>query len=180
MADAPLDELLASPQSVLLVGMGVANRAVAGALVRRGHSVVAIDDNPSDELREAAFDAQASQIAANVPIVELADQFRQSVPISVASGSLRPSVHAQLKGLKIYDWFAAIVCAEDTDRHKPEPDVFLMAAEKMKVPAGRCCVYEDGDLGIEAAHRAGMQVVDVRPILERWKTAFENTDPSNR
>ena len=54
MADAPLDELLASPQSALLVGMGVANRAVAGALVRRGHSVIAIDDNPSDELREAA------------------------------------------------------------------------------------------------------------------------------
>ena len=49
MAAPSLDEVLASPTSALLVGMGVANRAVAGALARRGHAVVAVDDNPSDE-----------------------------------------------------------------------------------------------------------------------------------
>ncbi|NDH98457.1 MAG: UDP-N-acetylmuramoyl-L-alanine--D-glutamate ligase, partial [Actinobacteria bacterium] len=48
MAAPSLDEVLASPTSALLVGMGVANRAVAGALARRGHAVVAVDDNPSD------------------------------------------------------------------------------------------------------------------------------------
>ena len=54
MAAPSLDEVLASPTSALLVGMGVANRAVAGALARRGHTVVAVDDNPSDELRADA------------------------------------------------------------------------------------------------------------------------------
>ena len=54
MAAPSLDEVLASPTSALLVGMGVANRAVAGALARRGHAVVAVDDNPSDELRADA------------------------------------------------------------------------------------------------------------------------------
>ena len=54
MAAPSLDEVLASPTSALLVGMGVANRAVAGALARRSHAVVAVDDNPSDELRADA------------------------------------------------------------------------------------------------------------------------------
>ncbi len=54
MAAPSLDEVLASPTSALLVGMGVANRAVAGALARRGHVVVAVDDNPSDQLRADA------------------------------------------------------------------------------------------------------------------------------
>ena len=39
MAAPPLDEVLASPTSALLAGMGVANRAVAGALARRGHTI---------------------------------------------------------------------------------------------------------------------------------------------
>ena len=54
MATTSLDEVLASPTSALLVGMGVANRAVAGALARRDHTVVAVDDNPSDSLRADA------------------------------------------------------------------------------------------------------------------------------
>ena len=48
------DELLATPAPALLVGFGVANRAVAAALVARGHSVVALDDRPTDEARAAA------------------------------------------------------------------------------------------------------------------------------
>ncbi len=52
--------------------------------------------------------------------------------------------------------------AEDTVRHKPEPDVFLEAARRLRVSAGDCLVYEDADLGVEAAARAEMKCVDVR------------------
>lgn len=50
----PLGETLASPARVLVVGMGVTNRAVAAALLRRGHAVVAVDDRPDDDLRSSA------------------------------------------------------------------------------------------------------------------------------
>ena len=46
--------------------------------------------------------------------------------------------------------------------HKPEPDVFLEAARRLGVLPAECRVYEDSDLGIEAARRAGMEWVDVR------------------
>ena len=57
-----------------------------------------------------------------------------------------------------------IVTAEDTARHKPEPDVFLEAARRLDVRPEICTVYEDTDLGLEAARRAGMRGVDVRPL----------------
>lgn len=50
------DDLRSGSCTALLVGMGVTNRAVAGALIRRGHSVVAVDDRPDDVLRSAASD----------------------------------------------------------------------------------------------------------------------------
>ena len=49
-----LDELLATPCSVVLVGFGLANRAVADALVRRGHTVAALDDRPTPEAQAVA------------------------------------------------------------------------------------------------------------------------------
>ena len=70
-----------------------------------------------------------------------------------------------LEALGITDWFAAVVAAEDTARHKPEPDVFLEAARRLGVDPARCTVYEDTDIGLEAARRAGMTPVDVRPLI---------------
>jgi len=58
-----------------------------------------------------------------------------------------------------------VVTAEDTARHKPEPDVFLEAARRLGVQPEACTVYEDTDLGLEAARRAGMAFVDIRPLL---------------
>ena len=60
-----------------------------------------------------------------------------------------------------------ISCAEDTPRHKPEPDVFLEAARRLGVSAAACVVFEDTDIGLEAARRAGMASVDVRTWFER-------------
>jgi len=56
------------------------------------------------------------------------------------------------------------VAAEDTARHKPEPDVFLEAARRLGSAPAECTVYEDTDLGLEAARRAGMHWVDVRRL----------------
>jgi beta-phosphoglucomutase-like phosphatase (HAD superfamily) len=67
--------------------------------------------------------------------------------------------------LAISDWFDTIVAAEDTTRHKPEPDVFLEAARRLHAEPATCTVYEDTDIGLEAARRAGMHPVDVRPLI---------------
>ncbi len=101
------------------------------------------------------------------PVLALARGHRtgNEGPLAVASGSVRRLVTRTLEALGIADWFAAVVTAEDTTRHKPEPDVFLEAARRLGADPAACTVYEDTDIGLEAARRAGMQPVDVRPLI---------------
>jgi HAD superfamily hydrolase (TIGR01549 family) len=96
------------------------------------------------------------------PVVEIARAHRGKLPMAVASGTTRPVLDRVHRQLGLRGWFDAIVTSEDTDRHKPDPDVFLEAARQIQVAPAACRVYEDSDLGIEAARRAGMQWVDVR------------------
>ena len=99
-------------------------------------------------------------------VIELARSHRSQGPLAIASGSVRRLVVRTLETLGISDWFAAIVAAEDTTRHKPEPDVFLEAARRIGADPAACIVYEDTDIGLEAARRAGMTAVDVRPLIK--------------
>jgi len=52
---------------------------------------------------------------------------------------------------------------EDVAHGKPDPELFLKAAALLGIPPQNCLVYEDGDLGLQAAQRAGMGCIDVRP-----------------
>jgi HAD superfamily hydrolase (TIGR01509 family) len=101
------------------------------------------------------------------PVLALARTHRQrgEGPLAIASGSVRRLVTRTLEALAISDWFDTIVAAEDTTRHKPEPDVFLEAARRLHADPATCTVYEDTDIGLEAARRAGMHPVDVRPLI---------------
>jgi beta-phosphoglucomutase family hydrolase len=99
------------------------------------------------------------------PVVAIAREARGQKKMAVASGGWRDITRLQLRNAGILDWFETIVTAEDTPRHKPEPDVFLEAARRLGVPPENCLVYEDAELGIEAARRAGMQCVDVRNLV---------------
>ena len=99
------------------------------------------------------------------PVIEIARARRREGPMAIASGSSRRLVTLTLAALGIADWFGAVVAAEDTERHKPEPDVFLEAARRLGVAPTRCTVYEDTDLGLESARRAGMVGVDVRQVI---------------
>jgi HAD superfamily hydrolase (TIGR01509 family) len=107
----------------------------------------------------------ALAVRAIEPVVAIARARRAEGPLAIASGSSRRLVTHTLGALGIADWFGAVVAAEDTVLHKPEPDVFLEAARRLGVEPARCTVYEDTDLGLEAARRAGMAGVDVRPII---------------
>ena len=109
----------------------------------------------------------ALEISPIEPVIAIARARRAEGPLAIASGSSRRLVTRTLDALGIADWFGAVVAAEDTARHKPEPDVFLEAARRLGVAPARCTVYEDTDLGLEAARRAGMAGVDVRPIIKK-------------
>ncbi|MCA9148229.1 MAG: HAD family phosphatase [Planctomycetales bacterium] len=112
--------------------------------------------------REVVYWERIHEIAPIDSVVQVAANHRGLKKLAVASGGIRPVVERQLEVIGVLDWFESIVTAEDVVRHKPDPDSFLEAARRLGVAPERCRVYEDADLGVEAARRAGMQVVDIR------------------
>ena len=125
---------------------------------------IVLDFERANEAKEKAFLNSIHLLKPIEPVVRIAEQHRGRLKMAVASGGVRQIVHRQLEQLNIFDWFETIVTAEDTERHKPDPDVFLEAARRLGVAPSACRVYEDGDPGIEAARRAGMECVDVREM----------------
>jgi HAD superfamily hydrolase (TIGR01509 family) len=117
--------------------------------------------------KEEGFLTHLGAVTAIEPVVRIAAAYRGRLPIAVASGGYRHTITLTLDRLAIRDWFDALVTAEDTTRHKPEPDVFLEAARRLRVSAAQCVVFEDTDIGLEAARRAGMLGIDVRPWVSR-------------
>lgn len=80
---------------------------------------------------------------------------------AIASAAPRANVEAILEAIGSADCFEKTVSAEDVHRGKPDPEVFLVAAAKLGVPAERCIVVEDAAHGIEAARAAGMKSIGV-------------------
>ncbi len=116
--------------------------------------------------KERTFLTYLDAVTRIEPVLVIAAAYRGKLPIAVASGGYRDTITRTLDRLNIRDWFDAMVTAEDTPRHKPEPDVFLEAAKRLRVDAAKCVVFEDTDIGLEAARRAGMLGIDVRPWLK--------------
>jgi len=96
-------------------------------------------------------------------VVALAKRVAATHPVSVASGGERQIVLRTLELIGLSPIFSVVVAAEDVTHGKPAPDMFLLAAERMGVAPAECVVFEDSVLGLEAAKRAGMASVLVRP-----------------
>ncbi len=80
---------------------------------------------------------------------------------AIASSAPRLNVEMMLRVAGLEDCFDAIVSADDVTIGKPDPQVFLKAAEKLGVPPPRCIVVEDAAAGVEGARRAGMRSIGV-------------------
>ena len=81
--------------------------------------------------------------------------------IKTAIGSSSKNAPTILAQAGIADLFDAVADGNQIRHSKPAPDVFLLAAELMGLPAEQCLVVEDADAGVEAALNAGMQVLAV-------------------
>ena len=144
---------------------GTASRRVIPMLAAEQGKVIEFERALAE--KEAHFLANLKLLRPIVPIVQIARENRGKKKMAVASGGTRDLVHRQLRHIDIIDWFETIVTCEDTERHKPDPDVFLEAADRLGVQPQHCRVYEDGDPGIEAARRAGMECVDIRVLVKQ-------------
>ena len=107
------------------------------------------------------------QLKAVPEVLEHIEAAHGRIPFAVVSGSTRESVIASLVAPNLQDRFDTLVCAEDYKKSKPDPEAFLVAASRLGVPAKKCLVFEDTEMGIQAATAAGMASVKIPPPWER-------------
>lgn len=83
----------------------------------------------------------------------------QNVRLAVGTSAPISNVHFTLDGLPLRPFFDAVVDASLIQRGKPDPEIYLTAAQRVGITPAQCVVFEDAFAGIEAGLRAGMKVV---------------------
>ena len=96
------------------------------------------------------------------PVIEFLHQTRaQGKATAVASGGSYKAVSKTLNNFGIANLFDSIVTTDDVTNGKPNPEVFLKAAEQLEINPKKCLVFEDATAGVQAAQAAEMQFVTV-------------------
>lgn len=141
-----------------------AHRIVAMLAQEQGKPLSPREILAAAEEKERAFEAHIHTVCEVGPVVQIAREYHRKLPLAVATGGYRRIVERSLELLHIRHLFSVIVSQEDVEHHKPAPDTYLLAAERLGVRPDRCCAFEDTDLGIRSARDAGMTVVDIRQL----------------
>jgi HAD superfamily hydrolase (TIGR01509 family) len=96
-------------------------------------------------------------------VVALVKRARElGLRLGVASSSRWVWIEATLRSLGLADAFDACVSGDDVERGKPDPQIYVLAAQRLGVAPGRCLAIEDAPKGVRSAVLAGMAVLGVR------------------
>ncbi|MBE0676709.1 MAG: HAD-IA family hydrolase [Bacteroidales bacterium] len=148
--------------SFLRAHMGTPGWSIAEELIRVNNieGKVTVEQILEGKLKE--FIKVQHLVPPVEPVVAIARKYHGKLPMAVGTGGHREAVERTLTVIGMRDYFEIVVTANDVTSHKPHPETFLKCAELMGVAPEYIEVFEDGDLGIEAALRAGMVPTDVR------------------
>ncbi len=122
---------------------------------------VTIEEIMEEKLNE--FYREQHLVKPIMPVVEIVKKYYGILPMAIGTGGHREAVERTLDVTDLRKYFDIIITANDVENFKPHPETFLKCASQMKIEPSSIEVFEDGDLGIEAAIRAGMVATDVRP-----------------
>ncbi len=106
--------------------------------------------------KEKEYEKIMHKMKPVIPVVELAKKYHRILPMAVGTGGYRRLAWKTMDILGLDKYFDVLVSTEDVARPKPFPDTFLKCAELLHVNPAGCEVFEDAQLGIQAAKTAGM------------------------
>lgn len=99
-----------------------------------------------------------------------------NIKTALATSAKRKRLDIQLEDSPIVQYFDAIVCGDDVVNSKPDPEIFLKAAEKIGAKIEKCIVIEDSEAGIKAAHDGKMTAFHVEDLKEADDSIKENAN----
>ena len=128
------------------------------------------------EEKEAIYrEVYAPEIRPVRGLVELLEELRRrGIRCAVGSSGCRENVDFVHSNCGITDYFSCIVSGDRVTRCKPDPEIYLLAAEGLHLPSAECLVFEDARVGITAARRAGAgRIVALATTLPRHTLATQ-------
>ena len=87
------------------------------------------------------------------------------IPVALATSAGKTNIEYTLSGTGLKPYFDVLVGGEEVSQGKPDPEIFLVAAQRLGILPQRCLVFEDALLGVEAACQAGMKAVAITTTL---------------
>ncbi len=144
---------------------------------RRGRDILGdiapeMSEEKIDEFADAAEkifrDIYESEVEQIDNVVEFINHLkRRGYKIALATSAPRENVDMILSVLHLVSFFDPVVCENDVERGKPEPDIYLKVLEILREKPENCIVFEDSFAGIESAKRASIEVIGVISTNER-------------
>jgi HAD superfamily hydrolase (TIGR01509 family) len=130
---------------------------LAVAAILSNHHHIKIDADALYKYKQQVFLASLGEMEIIEPVADFARKVSRSRPIAIASGGKRNVVLAILEKSGLASLFPIVVASDDVKNGKPSPEMFLLAADRMRVLPENCLVIEDGQPGVDAARSAGMR-----------------------
>lgn len=161
--------------------LGTGRENVKKVFVNNYGSNLPIDDMYKEKDENLAKEIEKG-VALKAGAYEILKYLKENdFKIALATSAISKRAFKQLKQANIYKFFDAVVCRDEVEKTKPNPDIFLKAADKLNVNKSECIVIEDSSAGIKAAFNAGMipiHVIDLKDadsdILEMAYKSFNN------
>jgi beta-phosphoglucomutase family hydrolase len=125
-----------------------------------------MDPVKTGHFKEAEYEKIMHKMKPVEPVVELVKKYHGKLPMAVGTGGYKRLAWKTMEILHLDKYFDILVSSEDVKHPKPHPDTFLKCAEHLGVEPEYCQVFEDGDLGIQAAEAAGMMATLVTDFYE--------------
>ena len=152
--------------------VGTSDRVVAEWLLERHGWKVNVDEliGQKQERFHAAVRAEATTFAG---VPELLDRIGKRFPLAIATNSGRADADLMIACTRLDRFTSVSVTASDVERMKPEPDIYLLAAKRLGLPATSCIAIEDSGPGGVAAKAAGCYLIG---LTEKVTTADEYVD----
>lgn len=122
----------------------------------------------SDEKEAIYRELYAPRIRPAAGLLDFLEALRQSgIVCAVGSSADMRNIRFVFEKCGLASYFQAVVSSEQVSRCKPDPEIYLKAAEALRLRPDECVVFEDARAGIEAGRRAGMKVVTLATTLPR-------------
>lgn len=129
-----------------------------------GFNGVEMFDECERYLKEAIDEGKVTIKEGSLEIIDFLK--KKNYKLAIATSSPRTKLDMQLKIHNLEECFDAIICADDVTKSKPDPEIFLVAAEKLSTKPEKCIVIEDSPAGICAAYNAGIAAIHVEDLVQ--------------